>query len=753
MDYEIKNVQILVKKLDPKDFNPWAVSNASIFLQYNCPECEFKCKEIATFSTHALEHHERSKILFSYPDQDEHPFCNEDPLWEVSVKNEMDTSDEDTAFEPKKKKRKTEKDSNTPKDFKNWEDFESEKSTIDLHALMETTEDSFKCLACPKIQFQKKFELASHLIEEHAQSIKNIEVCQFCVEVFQSESELDEHYQKVHPSIEKTTYTCKLCNLSKATNINYKEFRGFQKSFHSLQKHYKTKHQYFLPILPYHCSKCASRFLIEEELLEHEALDHIDCILPDQKDSDCHSEFKCDKCSMTFRSKSNFTVHQFVHGDIQAVPERCKYCGFASELKQELVAHHSKNHPTTEPPYFFCEKCDHETSTSAEMIVHCKEQHDCEYLGYKCNKCPHMSYSTISKLMKHLWKHQNRAITKKQTLVKCSHCNDFEGTSHEHDKHMTLKHPELGSQICHKCGFLTEDPAELKKHIKNKHRIRNRKLLEPKHKCDFCGHMFKEKSHMRNHVDRAHPDCGLEKNYACEVCGEQFVYESSITIHKRRHCGKEGKRVIIKPYLPDDERDIVRTSKKAERQKIFAKEGEQGFPCEYCGRILLTKAYKRRHEMKCDPKPQGMLVDVKLKCHVCENSYFCQRKLEVHIERYHTEVMCEECDFKANDMKHLGLHIRQHHKLENHTCEHCNKTFETLYKYRHHVKQSHNKVKCEFCSKELLNKWFLNKHLALEHGVDENAYFCPICPKTKFICFKEHVLKTHLKEKHDLQYV
>ena len=36
------------------DINPWMVDNVSVFLNYCCPECDFKEKNLQLFSDHAL---------------------------------------------------------------------------------------------------------------------------------------------------------------------------------------------------------------------------------------------------------------------------------------------------------------------------------------------------------------------------------------------------------------------------------------------------------------------------------------------------------------------------------------------------------------------------------------------------------------------------------------------------------------------------------------------------------------------------
>ena len=37
--------------------NPWSVEDASVFLKYCCPECEFSDWNLKSFADHALENH------------------------------------------------------------------------------------------------------------------------------------------------------------------------------------------------------------------------------------------------------------------------------------------------------------------------------------------------------------------------------------------------------------------------------------------------------------------------------------------------------------------------------------------------------------------------------------------------------------------------------------------------------------------------------------------------------------------------
>ena len=60
----IKEDKIKLEILVKEDFNPWAVSDASVFLRYCCPECEFQSKGLITFGEHAITNHHRSSVLF-----------------------------------------------------------------------------------------------------------------------------------------------------------------------------------------------------------------------------------------------------------------------------------------------------------------------------------------------------------------------------------------------------------------------------------------------------------------------------------------------------------------------------------------------------------------------------------------------------------------------------------------------------------------------------------------------------------------
>ena len=49
---------------DDFENNPWSVEDASYFLKYCCPECDYQVLNFEMFSCHALQNHAKSKVLF-----------------------------------------------------------------------------------------------------------------------------------------------------------------------------------------------------------------------------------------------------------------------------------------------------------------------------------------------------------------------------------------------------------------------------------------------------------------------------------------------------------------------------------------------------------------------------------------------------------------------------------------------------------------------------------------------------------------
>ena len=53
-----------LKVEDDFEYNPWSVEDASVFLKYCCPECDYQILDYEMFANHAEKNHTKSITLF-----------------------------------------------------------------------------------------------------------------------------------------------------------------------------------------------------------------------------------------------------------------------------------------------------------------------------------------------------------------------------------------------------------------------------------------------------------------------------------------------------------------------------------------------------------------------------------------------------------------------------------------------------------------------------------------------------------------
>ena len=86
--------------------NLWIVDNVSVFLNYCCPECDFKAKTLKLFSNHALENHEEALVLFEEELSDiEAKYDNSDTYKEDQM--DSNTENEEIGIDLKSQEKQT----------------------------------------------------------------------------------------------------------------------------------------------------------------------------------------------------------------------------------------------------------------------------------------------------------------------------------------------------------------------------------------------------------------------------------------------------------------------------------------------------------------------------------------------------------------------------------------------------------------------------------------------------------------------
>ena len=128
---------------------------------------------------------------------------------------------------------------------------------------------------------------------------------------------------------------------------------------------------------------------------------------------------------------------------------------------------------------------------------------------------------------------------------------------------------------------------------------------------------------------------------------------------------------------------------------------------------------------------------------MCENV----KNLPNHVvsRRFHNEtkpwktfhcvqgLQCPKCEHVLHDRKSYLRHLRSIHGEEKtFQCPHCGKAKTTKTQLVAHVKQVHERVACDICSKMIPNEYDLKRHKVLVHQVMDGAWICKACPKKVF---------------------
>ena len=60
---EGENEESIVKVEDSFSNNPWCVDDASVFLKFCCPECDYQIPDLQMFHNHAIGNHTKGQLI------------------------------------------------------------------------------------------------------------------------------------------------------------------------------------------------------------------------------------------------------------------------------------------------------------------------------------------------------------------------------------------------------------------------------------------------------------------------------------------------------------------------------------------------------------------------------------------------------------------------------------------------------------------------------------------------------------------
>ena len=175
---------------------------------------------------------------------------------------------------------------------------------------------------------------------------------------------------------------------------------------------------------------------------------------------------------------------------------------------------------------------------------------------------------------------------------------------------------------------------ELEKKFLNEKKFKDRKIKD-------LENLLKNKS-----------EKAMKENFKCEYCDFQTPSERGLNVHiKRKH-----------------------TNMKADKFSV---------ECDFC-----EFNAKSESEMKFHLKNSHTATDSNVKCLDCDFCAYNEISIQVHQGRQHEDgFTCGLCDFKADSLEMLNLHLKT---CESYECYRCNIRVYTISDIKEHIKNKHD---------------------------------------------------------------
>ncbi len=216
---------------------------------------------------------------------------------------------------------------------------------------------------------------------------------------------------------------------------------------------------------------------------------------------------------------------------------------------------------------------------------------------------------------------RNEAKAKrKKCKVKCNTCGRVFNNTSHLNVHIRSVHLKLKPHICDGCDAKFGEKSRLLRHINTVHL-----KLKP-YDCDECKSSFSRKSHLQTHINMVHLKL---KPYDCDECKSSFSQQLSLQIHINTV------HLKLKPYNCD-ECEISFGQKPSLQVHINAVHLKlKPYNCDECGAYFGRKAHLRVHIQSCTGN-----------INVSGGELACMKALEILKIDYKREYIFHNCKAK-----------------------------------------------------------------------------------------------------------
>ncbi|XP_052750972.1 zinc finger protein 616-like [Galleria mellonella] len=244
-----------------------------------------------------------------------------------------------------------------------------------------------------------------------------------------------------------------------------------------------------------------------------------------------------------------------------------------------------------------------------------------------------------------------------------------------------------------------------------------------RHKCEWCALGYVVEDAYRMHMKVHSPDAG---EYECDLCHSFLKRESMLYRHRLRHYRRYRCMLCLTLHK---ERDSAASH-------IMAQHAMTAFSCDMCGRQFKRPQYLQRHI------DQHHTKTLKLECPECKRVFHERGRYRSHVRTHneevrnntdHPTVTCEVCARVFRNNSTLKRHLVAHHS--DVVCAVCMTRFDNNQQLTTHYNQVHNGnffnsgEECPHCSRVLVTRAMLHRHIQRMHSDRTKKYQCDHCQR------------------------
>ena len=743
IELDFNDLQVKLEQLDT--YNPWAVTDPSVFLNYNCPECDFKSNKLQTFSTHGLENHVKSSVLFKSRPKDydanlvkenidtlnqviqKIQVTNQDPEivqdFEISELEKSNVLQQLLQVENEINNTKRRKKKKVDDPFSNLPLIKSEEiipSAVEIMIEVPSNHD-FQVVETPV--FDQEFKVIGSVEPTDIFSDDAPDLSDLLGEPIIDQEDLEsKHTLGVQQEVEVQDET-KI--MSKQDGVKIEVIEPDPEQVHWNWKNVITVTQNQIG-----CKKCPETFESKVKAVKHMMKEH----LP-------HASNKyevCQSCVEPLRDLRTFRAHNYAkHPKAPNFWYKCNICSYDADSIFIMNDHYKRVHQDCEFVPFICDSCDETFNIYEELLEHEAEQHDIKHRVFNCSKCP-LAFRSEKNFMIHdqvehdnddgndnyrvmcfycetvfdsevqtIEHHFQNHIKKLPYLFKCDFCDEIFNSLKSIEAHCQAVHDTNYMFKCNQCDKTFAQHTKLVQHlITHKEVPKVRKKVTTPSICDTCGYSCKWPARLKRHKETVHGEGGTMK--VCELCGFSTVSSVKYRYHQSTHNKKH--------QCPYCEKSFV-TNAKAEIHidRMHPSTAPPNFTCEYCPSVFIYENSLKMHKFSCAERSDYQ-AEAREKSKSSNLRKYTQHNPAINTFGLKKQIKYQprKCDY-CDKMLTKARTIKTHYLLEH--------------PGREIILEGTPRFPCKECGAEFFGNG-LNVHMVKKHGI-KSRLDQKICEKCK----------------------